>query len=83
MRNLTASSEVENAIKRLVATGRFSSKDEVIREGVRLLEERERKLEKLNAALSRGIADAETGRVTPADDVFDRLERKYRAMASK
>lgn len=77
MRNLTASSKVEHAIERLIATGRFSSKDEVIREGVRLLEEREHKLERLNAALSRGIADAEAGRVTPADDVFARLERKY------
>ncbi|MDJ0447341.1 type II toxin-antitoxin system ParD family antitoxin [Methylocystis sp. JR02] len=83
MRNLTTSSTVEHVIERLVATGRFSSKDEVIREGVRLLEERERKLEKLDAALSRGIADAEAGRVTPADDVFDRLERKYQSLASK
>lgn len=83
MRNLTTSSTVEHAIERLVATGRFSSKDEVIREGIRLLEERERKLEKLDAALSRGIADAEAGRVTPADDVFDRLERKYQSLASK
>jgi len=34
----------------------------------------------LDAALARGIADADAGRVTPATQVFDRLEAKYQAM---
>jgi antitoxin ParD1/3/4 len=72
---------LEEVIDRLVASGRYGSKIEVIREGVRLVEERERKLAVLDAAIERGIADAEAGRVTPADVVFDRLTAKYRHMA--
>ena len=72
---------LEEVIDRLVASGRYSSKIEVIREGVRLVEERERKFAALDAAIERGIADAEAGRVTPADVVFDRLIAKYQQMA--
>ncbi|MGJ0504223.1 MAG: type II toxin-antitoxin system ParD family antitoxin [Methylocystis sp.] len=72
---------LEEVIDRLVASGRYGSKIEVIREGVRLVEERERKLAVLDAAIECGIADAEAGRVTPADVVFDRLTAKYRHMA--
>ncbi|WP_442754281.1 type II toxin-antitoxin system ParD family antitoxin [Methylocystis sp. JAN1] len=78
-----ATGSLEEALERLVATGRYASKDQVIREGVRLLEERDRKLDALDAALAQGIADAEAGRVRPAGDVFDRLEKKYKAMSSK
>ncbi len=72
---------LEEVIDRLVASGRYGSKIEVIREGVRLVEERERKLAALDAAIERGIADAEAGRVTPAEVVFDRLTAKYQHMA--
>lgn len=41
---------------------------------------REARLAKLDASLARGLADAETGRTRPADEVFNRLEGKYRAM---
>jgi len=33
------------------------------------------------AALARGVRDADAGRVKPADEVFDRLEAKYKALA--
>jgi predicted transcriptional regulator len=32
----------------------------------------------LDASIRRGLADAEAGRTKPAEDVFDRLEGKYR-----
>jgi antitoxin ParD1/3/4 len=35
----------------------------------------------LDAAIARGLADADAGRVKPASQVFDRLEAKYRAQA--
>jgi len=37
----------------------------------------------LDASIARGLADADAGRTKPASDVFDRLEAKYAAMASK
>ncbi|RWB58863.1 type II toxin-antitoxin system ParD family antitoxin [Mesorhizobium sp.] len=74
---------LEDVVNRLVSTGRYNSKSEVLREGVRLVEEREKRLATLDAALAKGISDADAGRSTPAEEVFDRLEAKYRAMAEK
>lgn len=73
---------LENYVATLVTSGRYNSKSEVLREGVRLVQEREKKLAALDAALARGIADVEAGRVKPAEDVFARLEAKYDAQAA-
>jgi len=53
----------------------------VLREGVRLVEEREKTLAALDAALARGLADAEAGRVKPAAEVGARLIAKYEHLA--
>ena len=74
---------LEAYVSGLVKTGRYNSKSEVLREGVRLLQERETRLAVLDAALARGIADAEAGRVKPAEEVFDRLREKYELEAAK
>lgn len=73
--------QLETFVARLVATGRYNSKSEVLREGVRLIQDREARLAALDASIARGVADAEQGRSAPADEVFDRLDRKYRTMA--
>lgn len=73
-------SYLERYVTELVNTGRYNSRSEVLREGVRLVEEREKKLAALDAALARGLADAGAGRVTPIGDVADRLKARYRAM---
>lgn len=72
--------QLESFVARLVATGRYNSKSEVLREGVRLIQDRETRLSALEASISRGLADADAGRTKPAEKVFDRLEAKYRAM---
>ena len=53
---------LESVVTRLVESGRYNSKSEVLREGIRLLDEREKRLEALDAALARGLADVEAGR---------------------
>jgi antitoxin ParD1/3/4 len=72
---------LEKFVVELVASGRYNSKSEVMREGVRLVQEREARFAALDAAISRGIADADAGRVQPAATVFDRLEAKYSELA--
>lgn len=72
---------LENYVTDLVASGRYNSKSEVIREGIRLVQERESRLRVLDAAIARGLADVAEGRVTDAADVFARLEAIYRAKA--
>lgn len=72
--------QLESFVTKLVETGRYNSKSEVLREGIRLIQERETRLGVLDHALSRGIADADAGRVKPLADVAARLEAKYQAM---
>lgn len=71
---------LEKFVDKLVKSGRYNSKSEVLREGVRLIHERETHLLALDAAIARGVADADAGRVRPIGEVFGRLEAKYRAL---
>ena len=43
--------------------------------------ELEKRLAALAAALAEGIRDADAGRVKPAEEVLNRLEAKYKALA--
>jgi antitoxin ParD1/3/4 len=72
--------QLESFVSKMVESGRYNSKSEVLREGVRLVQDREARLAALDAAIARGLADADAGRTQPADAVFDRLEAKYTAM---
>jgi antitoxin ParD1/3/4 len=72
--------QLETFVADLVETGRYNSKSEVLRVGVRLIQDRETRLAALDLALAQGLADVAEGRTKPADAVFDRLESKYRAM---
>jgi antitoxin ParD1/3/4 len=73
--------QLESFVSKLVETGRYGSESEVLREGVRLIQDRETRFAALEAVIQRGIADSDAGRGKPAGEVFDRLEAKYRAMA--
>jgi antitoxin ParD1/3/4 len=60
-------------INRQVSEGRYSSASDVVRAGLRLLEEREMKLEALRAALIEG---EQSGAATPFD--FDEFIKRKR-----
>ena len=55
--------QLETFVTSLVEAGRYNSKSEVLREGIRLIQEREARLAVLDQAIARGLADAEAGRV--------------------
>jgi antitoxin ParD1/3/4 len=74
---------LESVLNRLVESGRYNSKSEVLREGIRLVDEREKRLAALDAALARGLADVEAGRVRPIQDVFEELKARYTKMAEE
>lgn len=74
---LTLTSELEQFVRDEVKRGAFASSSEYVRDLVRekYLQERDRaaKLKALDAALARGIADAEAGRTMPIDEAFKKL----------
>jgi antitoxin ParD1/3/4 len=81
----TLGARFENLVKELVASGRYNNASEVVRDGLRLLEDRE-KLREIKVAELHRLA--EEGRLSglSEDDgeaVLDRLEAKYRAMAER
>ena len=73
---------LEQFVTQLVASGRYGSKSEVLREGVRLIQEREARLAALDAAIARGSADADAGRIHTVEEVLAELEARYAAMVS-
>jgi antitoxin ParD1/3/4 len=62
---------LEEIVNKLVSNGRFNSRSEVLREGVRKVHERETRLMELEAALECGMADSKAGRVVDLDEGFD------------
>ena len=75
--------ESETFVDALVESGRFASRDEVLRESLLQMKRREARLAKFDAEIRKGIDDIEAGRTHSVDDVFDRLTKKYRAAAKK
>lgn len=75
--------QLETYVTKLVESGRYGSKSEVLREGVRLVEEREKRLALLDAALARGLADIDAGRTHALEDVADELIQRYGPAADR
>lgn len=71
----------EEFVKAQLNSGRYNNVSEVVREGLRMLEDQEKwrqlKLETLRAEIQKGL---DSGPGIPAEDVFSRLEAKYRRM---
>jgi antitoxin ParD1/3/4 len=75
--------KLEKYVEQLVAKGRYGSKSEVIREGLRLVQERESRLAALDAEIEKGLDDIRNGRTIPAEEVFAELKARYEAMVKK
>jgi antitoxin ParD1/3/4 len=71
---------LEEFVSKLVTEGRYGSKSEVLREGLRLLQEREARLAVLHAKLDEGIAAADAGLHHDMDEVFDSVLSELRAL---
>ncbi len=80
--SVALSSHFETFVRDQVESGRYNNASEVVRAGLRLLEDQQKQaelqLEAMKAAIAAGLA---SGRSIPGDQVFDRLEAKYRKQA--
>lgn len=81
--SVALSSHFETFVRDQVESGRYNNASEVVRAGLRLLEDQQKQaelqLEAMKAAIAAGLA---SGRSIPGDQVFDRLEAKYRKQAA-
>jgi antitoxin ParD1/3/4 len=81
--SVALSSHFEEFIRIQVESGRYNNVSEVVRAGLRLLEDSERqqalKLQKLRNDIVTGM---ESGATVPAKPVFDRLQAKYAKKAA-
>ena len=70
--NVSLTPELEAFIQQKVQSGRYYSASEVVREGLRLLEERDRRqnwsLETLQAEIQKGVNSLDAGQGIPVDD---------------
>jgi antitoxin ParD1/3/4 len=74
-------------VEALVASGRYLTPGEVVRDALHLLKNdevvRDFRRAELEALLQEGLDDVEAGSTVPAEEVFDRLEKKYLDMAAE
>jgi antitoxin ParD1/3/4 len=67
--NVELSTDLQMLAESLIASGRFSSIDEVLREGVQLLASQER----LRQQVEIGVGQADRGEIVDHDSVFSQL----------
>ena len=81
--NISLTPELEKFISSKVESGRYHSASEVVREALRLLEERDQvksaQLAQFNQELGRRLDALDRGERVDPVDVRDKLERKSRA----
>ena len=68
---------LDKVVADLVENGRYNSKSEVLREGVRLVQEREARFRELDASIRLAIAEADTQGWLSEEEVFAELEARY------
>jgi antitoxin ParD1/3/4 len=83
MASVALNDHFEEFIRKQVEKGRFNNASEVVRAGLRLLEdveaEREEKLRKLDEAIARGLAEAEAGLGVPLDEAIESVRERIHA----
>ena len=77
---ITVTPELEAFIRERVATGRFDTAGDVVREGLKLLEgrehEREAVLDEIRREIAVGLEDAKAGNLSDGEAFFAELERE-------
>jgi antitoxin ParD1/3/4 len=77
--NVSLTPELEKFVHDRVSSGRYQTASEVIREGLRILEEREAvreaTLEELRAKIRRGAEQADRAELLDGEQVFDEIRQ--------
>ena len=85
--NVHLTPELETLVQKKVKTGRYNSASEVVREALRLCEERDRirelQIQELRKKINRGWASLERGEAVDGEEFFRALGRQERELARK
>ena len=81
--NVHLTAELEKLIEAEVARGHYSSADEVIREGLKLLAEDRQWREIVRQQIAEGMADARAAKLIEADVVRERALRRVDSHRNK
>ncbi len=85
--NVSLTTQLEELVQQKVSSGRYNSASEVIREALRLLEERdelkELKLQALKKDIALGLEQADRGELVDSAQVFAELRKKNASLTSK
>jgi len=85
--NVSLTAELQRFVDRRVASGRYQTASEVVRDGLRLLEDRERATERdidsMKRKISSGLKQARAGEVLDGDQVLAALRRRTVARRRK
>ena len=85
--NVSLTPELERFVQERVASGRYQTASEVVREGLRLLElqerDREAAHEALKAKLKRGAAQAERGEVVDGEEFLEKMIQRLEPKRKK
>ena len=72
--NVNLTPELEQMVHNKVQTGRYNSASEVVREALRLMEERDQVKAEVRKKIAAGIESARAGRLTDGDAFFARMD---------
>ena len=85
--NISLTPELEQFVQSKVDSGMYYSASEVIREGLRMLQEREMlkqiQIEELRREIQKGIEQADRGEFVNGEEVFENIRAKSRTRRRK
>jgi antitoxin ParD1/3/4 len=76
--NVSLTPALQRFVETRVASGRYQSASEVVREGLRLVEEHELNLRELRREIATGLEQAKRGELIDGEAVFRDLDRRAR-----
>lgn len=77
--DLNLGAELDGVVDDLVASGRYASRDQVLSEGVLLVQKRVVAMARFEGEIGKGLDDIDAGRVHPAEEVFAELRAELLA----
>ena len=82
--NVYLSPELEQLVQSKVKSGRYNSASEVVREALRLLDQRDevftRRKEEIGHQIEEGWQSAERGELVDGEELFDRIDAELEAI---